>query len=349
MAKKAGAKAGQLRNAADLPQKGAGARVAVLVGKEGFLRTQNLDVIRTALAAEFGDVDTLRFDGAEAEVADVLDECRSFGLMAAHKLVVVDQADQFVKEHARPLAERYAQAPSEGATLVLRCEKWNSGKTLDEAIRAVGGFVDCSALTEAMAERWAGLRASKRHGVTLAPDAGRLLIGRLGVDLGRIDTELAKLAIGAGSNAEDGAGTITAEAVRAMVGVTREEEVWGIQETILTGGPERALAELREILGVSKQPPTLVMWALLDLSRKLHAAARGIAAGEQDRDIGRSLRIWPQEKAGVILHAARRLGVGGSWAFFQRVLEADASVKTGLGRDTRWLERLTLEFASARG
>ncbi|MEL7472363.1 MAG: DNA polymerase III subunit delta [Planctomycetota bacterium] len=345
MAKRTSAKkSSKLRNAADLPEKGAGARVVVLVGKEAFLRSQNLEVIRTALGSAHGEVDTLRFDGGEAEVADVLDECRSFGLMAAHKLVVVDQADQWVKEHARALVERYAQAPSEGATLVLRCEKWNSGKNLDESISSAGGFVDCSALDEATALRWATLRASKRHGVTLDPAAGRLLVDRLGADLGRIDTELAKLALGCGEG-----GAIESDAVRELVGATREEEVWGIQATVLRGDPEGALAELREILGVSRQPPTLVMWALLDLGRKLHGAARALESGVPAQSIGRELKIWPFEKAQAIVRAAQRMGPERAWALFQAVLSADASVKTGLGRDERWLERLAVRFASAAG
>lgn len=348
-----------VRNAADLPGKGAGARVVVMVGKEAFLRTQNLGVIREALAGIHGDIDTLRFDGSEAEVAEVLDECRSFGLMATHKLVVVDQADQFVKEDARPLVERYAQHPSDGTTLVLRCEKWNSGKNLDEAIRACGGFVNCDPLGDAEAANWAGLRAAKRHGARLEKDAARLLAHRLGADLGRIDMELAKLALGAvereeapaGDGADGGApdaprAVITVEAVRVLVGSTREEEVWGLQQTVLEGDPERALAELREILGVSRQPPVLVMWALIDLGRKLYAAARLLESGEAPQSAARRLKIWPQEKAHSVLTAARRLGSEGAWDLFSAALEADASVKSGLGRDVRWLERLVVRFAS---
>ena len=40
----------------------------------------------------------------------------------------VDNADQFVKEANRPLVERYAEHPTENATLVLRSDKWNKGK-----------------------------------------------------------------------------------------------------------------------------------------------------------------------------------------------------------------------------
>src|SRR5438067_13461259 len=76
-------------------------RIVILHGKEPFIRAQKTTEIRAALVKEHGGVDSFAFDGASATAADVLDECRSFGLIAQHKLVILDNAEQLVKEDTR--------------------------------------------------------------------------------------------------------------------------------------------------------------------------------------------------------------------------------------------------------
>ena len=95
-------------------------RIVVLIGKELFLRAQYTSMLRASLEKVHGEIETFQFSGDSVDPAEVLDECRSFGLMASYKLVIVDDADQFVRADTRPMIERYAQNPSEQATLVLR-------------------------------------------------------------------------------------------------------------------------------------------------------------------------------------------------------------------------------------
>ena len=257
-------------------------RVAVLAGKDGFLRSEFTAQLARTLEAEHGEVDRLRFDGATTPLADVLDECRSFGLMQQHKLVVVDEADQLVKDANRPLLERYCESPPDGATLLLRCERWFKGK-LDKLIedpeRGAGAIVPCDAPTEAQAEAWALRRAKARHGAEIERDAAGALVARVGADLGRIDTELAKLAASAGG------GAITKAMVVEQVGATREDEVWGIQAMLLGAPPEATLLHLRDLIRVSRQPTVLIGYALCDIAAKLHAARVMLDAGRQPRDI----------------------------------------------------------------
>ena len=142
-------------------------RVVVLCGKEIFLRSEYTGQLREKLESEHGQVDVVRFDGESAQAAEILDECRSFGLMAAHKLVVVENADKLVSESTRPLLQRYAEAPSDGATLVLRASTWRKGN-LDKAIEKVGVITPCDQASEAVAQRWAVRRCEKKHGATIS-------------------------------------------------------------------------------------------------------------------------------------------------------------------------------------
>lgn len=321
-------------------------RIVVLVGKEPFLQAEYTAQLKEALVAKFGEIDTFRFDGPGATAAAVLDECRTFGLMQQHKLVVVDQADQLVKEENRPLVERYAAAPSEGATLVLRCDKWNKGK-LDALIEAVGVIKECAALPADKAAGWAIKRCQKRHNCTLEPEAASMLVDRLGAELGKIDTELAKLAAHVGS--EPGKpGTITPEVVAELVGMGREEEVWVVQSVLIGATPERALSCIRDAMDVSRHHPTLVTYACVDLARKLHGAARGIKLGANPWQLAGKLRLWGSSKD-AILAAAAKADPARLAGLFREAVEADRRQKTGQADPARSLEALALRFAEVLG
>ena len=315
-------------------------RIVLLIGPEIFLAGEFTAQLKEILLAAHGEIDTLHFDGATSQVADVLDECRSFGLMQQHKLVVVDNADQFVKADNRPLIERYTQSPSETATLVLRGTKWNKGK-LDDMIEKVGAIKACEELPPHLAIKWAVGRVQKRHGATIADEVAAELIDRTGCSFGRIDGELAKLAAAAGDTK-----VITLELVDELVGRRREEEVWGIQHVLLSGDAAASLTHLREMLDVSRHPPQLIGWALTDLCRKLHGASQGNALKMNPFAIAKALKLWGSSKD-AILSAGARLSPDAARALYSAAIEADARGKSGLGEPEHQLERLTLQFASA--
>jgi DNA polymerase III delta subunit len=317
-------------------------RIVLLTGKELFLHAEHTERLREKLRAAHGGADTFRFDGESADPAAVLDECRTFGLMSPHKLVVVDAAEQFVKDDRRPIMERYAAAPSDGATLVLRAETWRTGK-LDRLIEACGVIVACDPLKPAQAVAWCVDVCRARHGATLSAEGARLLVDRLGTDLARLDGELEKLALDASGG--ERAAVISERAVAETVGRSREEAVWVIQSALLTRDAGTAVSAVRDAVEMSRHPTVLISWACVDLARKLHGAARGLDAGERPFDLVKSLRLWGDSQE-AILSAARRMRPDEAATLLRAAVEADVRQKTGGGDPQRLLERLALRFAS---
>lgn len=315
-------------------------RIVVLHGKEAFLRSLRTADLRAALEAAHGAIEQARFDGASAQAADVLDECRSFGLMQQHKLVIVDDADEFVKEGTRPLLERYAEAPAEHATLVLRADTWRPGK-LDKLVEKVGAVVKCEPIGREQAIKWAVGRAAKRWQATLDPAAAELLVERLGADLGRIDSELAKL--GAASAGPGGA--IGVELVRELVGLTREDEVWPLQGVLVRGDAEAALQGLTQLVQVSRQDPYFLSFVFIDLARKLHTTARLLRAGANPWQAAGKAKIWGEAKDAIV-DAARRADPDALADLLDDAVESDARCKSGLADPMRSLEALAVRFAS---
>jgi DNA polymerase-3 subunit delta len=326
-------------------------RVVVLIGKEPFLQAEYVGQVRAALEKAHGEggVDTVRFDGATTAAADVLDECRTFGLMQQHKLVVVDAAEQLVKEESRGLVERYAESPSENATLVLRAERWYPGK-LDKLVEEVGAVIKFEEISAGQAAAWAVRRAEKKHGATLERDAAELLVDRIGAELGRLDSEIAKLALCAAVG--DCPPVITRAVVEEMVGTTREEEAWVVQESLLEslarGSAAPGIARVRAILDHSRKDAAVPLsWACMDLARKLHAAGRGMREGADPWALAGKLKLWPQERKEAVLAAAKKVDAGSLRELLRRAVEMDQRFKSGLGEADRGMEVMAVRFSSA--
>lgn len=323
--------------------------IVILHGKENFLRQLHTQNLKAELTKAKGEIDVIHFDGSSARPADVLDECRSFGLIANYKLVVVDDADEIVKEDARPLFERYAESLAASleaggdvsATLLLRSDTWRAGK-LDKMVEVVGRIVKCEPPTDAECVAWVMKRAKATHKSEIDKDCAALLVNRVGCDLAHLDSELGKLAAAAGPDKP-----ITRELVVYYVGVSREEELWGIQSTLLTAGPEEGLQHLRYVLDVSREPAQRVMWAMCDLARKLHTTSRAARGSAQQQAAARRQLWGPSGDA--IFNVARRVEPHKALALFRECVSADRRSKSGFSDADQIVERLVLQFSALAG
>ena len=318
----------------------AGTRVLVLHGAEEVLKQDAMRALRTALEGEHGEVDVLRFDGKVCELADVLDELRSFGLMNQYKIVVVNEADTFVSTH-RAALERYVANPVDQGTLVLRSGRWYKGK-LDTLIAKVGCLVDCKPLSGAKIKSMLVDRTQSQHKRRLAPDAAQLLIDRLGTNLGRLDSEVAKLAV----LVEEGE-VIEAALVNEVVGRGSDEQAWSVQEAILNGmasgrgdgqgGAGAAIGKIHELVDLSRQADVLVAYFVADLVRKLYQGFMMRKQGVSEQQIASKLKLWGGRQR-IFMSALGRLSEPGAGRLFDQILRLDARAKSGFGASLRNIE-----------
>jgi DNA polymerase-3 subunit delta len=314
-------------------------RICVLYGPEMMLKRQYFQQLRQIMEQAHGQVQTITFNASESGLAEVFDELRSYGLMQQYKLVVVDEADEFAKDH-RDALTRYAENPVDHATLVLRSSKWNKGN-LDKAIAKVGCLIKCDAPTQAVAATWL-VGQAKEHKCKLDKATAQLLVSRLGCDLMRLDTELAKLAL----LVEPGA-KIDEQLIDQVVGRSSDEQAWEVQEAILqalssgnalgktAGG--KAIEKVHELIDLSNQPDILVLYFVADLVRKLNIALQMRKAGMADSEIARHMKLWGARQT-LFMSLLRRLPEHKARQLLDRVVKADAGSKSGLGNAMRNLE-----------
>ncbi len=329
--------------AADVTTPDASMRLVVLHGNDDYLIATRSRLLADSLKAAHGEIEQFRFDGDTATLAQVLDELRSYGLMQTFKLVIVDQADAFLKRDGiRPAMERYAASPMPEATLLLRSSVWHKGK-LDTLIEAAGAVINCDSPSDARAAGWCMKRSQSHHRVEIEADAAAMLVARVGNNLNRLDAELGKL-----SCMVEDQKPITADLVRQSVGLSREEQAWSLQSVLLKGDPRVALRSLEELMSVSRAPTELISWSIADLLRKIHSASSFLNQGMSAGEAGKALRLWGPDQS-VVLNLAKAAPPA-RWAqILQAAIDSDLRSKTGLADGDRAVEALTVLVADSIG
>lgn len=322
-------------------------RVVVLHGKDAFLRLERGRQLESALQERFGGVDRMDLDGTNAALADVLDNLRTPGLFAGHKLVVLENAEAFMgAEDRRRAMERYAENPCAEATLLMRCASgWRPGN-FDKLVAKVGAVIKCDSPTPMEAVKWCAARSLRRHQAEMEPAAAELLVEKLGPDLGRLDAELGKLAAAA---ARPGAGTtkVTRAIVQEFTGLSREEQAWEIQGPVLEGKADAALVKLDELLRVSRVPEVMIGWSLVDLARKVHDASCLLSQGESEGAVAKALKLWGPASSSVV-RAGRRIKPAAAARLFRMAVETDRATKNGTAPEpARAFEGLMVQLAEA--
>jgi DNA polymerase III delta subunit len=308
-----------------------------LIGEDAFLQSQALLGLLASLPRDIQRIDV---EGERAEVADVLDEARSYAMFGGSKVVVVRQADEFVARFRESL-ENYAAHPAPEATLVLRLNALAKNTRLYKAIDKLGGIKACEPPRDVAG--WIITRGKQAHQLTVAPQAARLLADLVGADLGRLDNELAKLAL-----MVEG-GKVDEKAISAGVAFQREQEMWDMTNALAAGRAAEALRRWRHLVQMDSSAEFravtwLGMW-LENVRKALAMKKKGMGAAT----IAQQLRIWPREIQQPFFKTAEALGESGANRALDLLVEVDRQNKSGIGEPATNVERFLLGVGRTQG
>jgi DNA polymerase-3 subunit delta len=270
-------------------------------------------------------------------------------MFGGRRLVVVEEADDFVTRYRGEL-EDYVARPSPSGVLLLDVETWSSSTRLYKAVEASGLAIDCAVPAAPRLPRWLADWARHAYGVQLPLGVAEVLLEMIGPELGLLDQELAKLSLLAAGDKK-----ITLEMVSRAVGGWRAKTAWEMLDAALDGRVAEAMQQLDRLL-LSGEAPVGVLGQISASLRRLAAATRlflqGQAAGcPADR---RATLPEALAQAGVrpfviqkTERQLRRLGRGRGSELYRWLLEADLDLKGDSAMPPRLiLERLVLRLAA---
>lgn len=304
--------------------------VYALLGEDSFLQLQALrEILREAKDAQRVDV-----DGERAELAEVFDELQSYAMFGGSRIVVMRNADEFVKKYREPL-EGYLQKPSSTGTLVMRLGSLPKNTRVYKLIEKIGVIQACEPPKKYQLPQWIISHAKQAHKLAVAPDAAAILADLVGNSLGRLDSELAKLAVGV-----DG-GKATADDVRKTVAMQSEQEMWDMTNALAAGDRAEAIRRWRQLVQTDSSAEFravtwLGMW-LENVVKAIQMQRRGVSPGI----IARTTRI-PEPQVGRFIERAQAMGEAGVARALDRLVEVDVQIKSGLGDVVGNVERFIL-------
>jgi DNA polymerase III delta subunit len=287
--------------------------VYALVGADLFLQ---LDKLAELLRQGGPDVQRIDVEGEVAQLGEVLDELRSFAMFSSAKVVVVRNADAFITRYREQL-EEYINKASPGSALVLRADTLRKDTRIYKLTTKAGQVFDCNPPKDITS--WIVQRARSAHELTVKPDAARVLLDLVGADLGRLDNELAKLAL----QTEGANVAVDASSIQRTVVFQREQEIYEMTNALAAGDVREAIRRWRTLTQLDtsaefRAVTWIGMW--LEDVRVFLASPQGFK------------NFWRyKERFDAFKRNANALGAAGVARLIDLLAECDRRSKTGLG------------------
>ena len=212
------------------------APVYLLMGEEPYYPDKVCEaVIANALEDSERDFNQTVFYGLDTDAMTVASEARSYPMMAERRLVVVKEAQGM--KSLEDLAT-YCEEPMESTVLVILLHggRADKRKALYKNVAKNGVVLDSAALRDYEIDRWIAMYYREK-GLSIAPDAARLLGESAGTDLGKIAVETEKML----KNLPEGTTTVTAADIEKNVGISRQYSVFELTRELSLHDAPKAL------------------------------------------------------------------------------------------------------------
>lgn len=199
-------------------------------------RSFNLDVIQ----------------GEEADGRDIVARASAFPMMADRRAVVVRNVEKLSGRDLDAVAG-YVDHPSPSTVFVLTGGKVDMRRKPFVSIKKGGAVFECKPLKEAQVPSWIA-RRMKGKGRSIDGEACSLLSSLVGRSLRELDHELDKLILFAGVRE-----TVTSDDVAAVVGVSRQYNIFELQRAVGMRDVHRAGEILARMLETGNGAPYFIV------------------------------------------------------------------------------------------
>ena len=217
----------QVRNLIEDAKAGSFKPVYLLMGEEPYYPELLCQaIIDNCLQDWEKDFNELICYGADVDADAVITAARRFPMMAERQLVVVKEAQSMKTLEELAL---YCQKPLDSTVLVilLHGASTDKRKALYKSVLKSGVIVESLPLRDYEAEQWVSAYYQER-GLSIHPEAVKLLVEAAGTDLGKIAVETDKLL----KNLPEGVKDITPEDIEQNVGISRQFSVFELTKAL---------------------------------------------------------------------------------------------------------------------
>jgi len=313
-------------------------RIYVIAGKESSrVNARCQELVDQLLEPEARMTGLLSVDGAQASIAEVLDELRTMPFLTEQRVVVIKSAEEFVSKN-RPALEKYFDHPSTTGILILTVGSWLKSTKLAKKLPKAGKLIDLVPPKRHELGRYLVDHARQASQKTLDRNAATLLVDLVGENLTQLYNEVDKLALFARDEK-----AITVRHVEALAGHNRVFGAFEVIEAMMAGQAMQAIARLRNMFAEDKSAEYTVVGAFAYHLRRLFSAKALLDKGEAPFAVAKKLRIWRDKDR--FFAQLRQTSLGQIATTIEELAAIDHAVKTGQAKTQVAMEQLVLKLA----
>jgi DNA polymerase-3 subunit delta len=302
------------------------APVYFLQGEEPFYIDQISDYIEAHCIAEpeKGFNQTVLY-GKDVTMGQVMTNARRFPMMAERQLVLVKEAKDIQdldKEDGQKLLMDYLAQPLASTVLVFahKHKKLDKRKQLAKAIEKQAVVLTTTKLYDNQVPQWIEDYVREK-GLSIDPQATRLLSEYLGTNLERQSNEINKISL----NLKEGQ-TITAELIQKYVGINKDFNAFELQKAMAMGDVVKANRIVNYFTAnIKANSPIMVVAMIYPFYAKLLMAHA--SKDKSPAALARILRISPSMASREYLPAMNRISLAKAMQCIAILKETDLKAK----------------------
>ncbi|MDD5065256.1 MAG: DNA polymerase III subunit delta [Phycisphaerae bacterium] len=312
--------------------------IYVIAGKEKSLVYAECEkVLENELTAEQRATGFFNADPAEVSAAQVFDELRTLPFLTEKRVVLVRDADKFVSEN-RELLERYFDNPCPTGILILTVSSWSARTNLAKKLQSVGKLLSVEQPSRWQLPRRLVQYARDAHDKNISAAAAELLVELAGDELGRLYSEVDKLALFAQDEK-----SITEQHIESLIGHNRIFNAFAVIDAIIAGDIAQAIYRLRAMFAEDKSAEYTVVGAFAFHFRRMFGAKVLLEKGVGTDEIAERLRIWGDRKS--FFAQLRKVSLKQIGTILQQLAATDYAIKKGQAKAEVATEQLVLGLA----
>ncbi len=239
-----------------------------LEGEEPFFIDEVINYAEHHLLSEAeASFNLIIFYGKDADWANVVNACMGYPMFGERKVVLLKEAQQ-MKDIER--LENYIQKPLSSTIFVIsyKDKKLDARTKFSKAVKQHGELLSTKKIYENQLPEWAQ-QMIESFGLSINHNALLILVDHIGNDLSRLKNEVEKISINLNKRK-----TITEDDIENYVGVSKEFNVFELQDAISQKNLPKAIRIIQYFQGNPKAAPLqLILPTLYNYFSKIYTAA----------------------------------------------------------------------------
>ncbi len=311
--------------------------VYLLYGDEDYLKEQYRDRLKTALLGPDDTMNFSRFEGDDADAAQIMDLADTMPFFADRRMILVEDSG-FFKKASPELADYIRDMPQTACLVFVESEVDKRGKLFKEVDKK-GGAVECKRQDEETLLYWIAAQVKKEH-KKIRKSTAQYLLEKVGTDMENLSRELQKVFAYALDETE-----ITTADIDAVCTGQLTNKIFDMVDAVAKKQQKQALAYYEDLLAL-KEPPMRILYLLTRQYRQLLMTRDLMSQGKSKAEIAKSLKV-PVFAAAKDMDQCRLYSKRQLRLILEDAAQMEEAVKTGRMEDRMSVELFIVKYSTA--